>query len=852
MLKHMKFFICGIGAVCVLLFGSTVFSAPVYPSFDKLMVPQTGCLPPAVNEEYQPMLMSDDTPQKPLTHQKLLTILIEFNDVEIKYGAEYWSKQMFDTTPGALSVVNYWKENSNGLDIFEPADTSTVTNGRTGTVSYEEYSDIDYTITKCPLGLVKVRLNMLHPLPTGNENQDRLLHTVHLAVQAIENDFDFTDEQPHIVTIFAGYGGEKPLGSENKGHVHSMTSIFGIETSKGINLGRYTIQGELLLENVPRGIGAFCHELGHSVFNLPDLYFNGMSGSSCGIYNYSLMSYGSHGQRYKPRDYSGSDDYDKNDYGDPYARYDGHVPVHLDPWCKIKCGFIKPTVVNDWKGDINCISDRGTNSKYNVVKVQSKADPKQYFLIENRQFVGFDNGLEVVNYPRYEDDELFNGGILIYHIDENVDSHYNNNTDKHRFMNVERSNNGDGSKFDDPLWVYLKTEGRNRFNAQSAPNSNFHEVASLKGNCSTAEDCHPQIVESGISIEVLSESSTSMQVSVNVEDKYKIQGAGEKFSEVFPDKNFCNAVIQKLERENAIGRNPDDVISDEDWYKIMTIESLIVTDCNIEDMTGIEHFLKLSTFSCNDNQLTKLDLSKNLGLINVQCKNNELKELNVLNCKNLLYLYCDNNLLKELNLSSNRELTRLSCSGNQIEKLNLENNLDLTMLYCYDNYMNDNYELSINKSADFDATFGTSESYKFKYLPQKKIEETPSPTPTAEPSPTPTIEPSPIPMVTPSPTPTATPTLTPVPQTGDRVEFEQSGDKVRAKLIFEKTTPPAQSDIMLIVAYRENGQLKRIEIPEISDMTASFDYQDCDIAVYVWDKNMKPLMEVQKLKKTAE
>lgn len=23
---------------------------------------------------------------------------------------------------------------------------------------------------------------------------------------------------------------------------------------------------------------------------------------------------------------------------------------------------------------------------------------------------------------------------------------------------------------------------------------------------------------------------------------------------------------------------------------------------------------------------------------------------------------------------------------------------------------------------------------------------------------------------------------------------------------------------------------------------------DCDIAVYVWDKNMKPLMEVQKIK----
>lgn len=129
----------------------------------------------------------------------------------------------------------------------------------------------------------------------------------------------------------------------------------------------------------------------------------------------------------------------------------------------------------------------------------------------------------------------------------------------------------------------------------------------------------------------------------------------------------------------------------------------------------------------------------------------------------------------------------------------------------------------------------------FVYYPQKSVSETssPSPTPTAEPTPTATQTPSPTPTPAPSPTP----------KTGDRAEFERTGDKVTARLIFEETASPAENDIMLIIAYKENGALKRAEMPTITDMTASFvipeKYKDCEITVYVWDKNMKPLMSAQ-------
>lgn len=43
--------------------------------------------------------------------------------------------------------------------------------------------------------------------------------------------------------------------------------------------------------------------------------------------------------------------------------------------------------------------------------------------------------------------------------------------------------------------------------------------------------------------------------------------------------------------------------------------------------------------------------------------------------------------------------------------------------------------------------------------------------------------------------------------------------------------------------YRKNGGLAQVEIPSIIDMTAGFvipkKYENCEINVYVWDRNMK-------------
>lgn len=77
-----------------------------------------------------------------------------------------------------------------------------------------------------------------------------------------------------------------------------------------------------------------------------------------------------------------------------------------------------------------------------------------------------------------------------------------------------------------------------------------------------------------------------------------------------------------------------------------------------------------------------------------------------------------------------------------------------------------------------------------------------------------------------------------------------------AKLVFEKTIPPKEEDINLYVAYKKNGIISHIEVTNVIEMETIFivpeKYADCEISVYVWDRDMKPLMAVQNLEQNAK
>ena len=95
----------------------------------------------------------------------------------------------------------------------------------------------------------------------------------------------------------------------------------------------------------------------------------------------------------------------------------------------------------------------------------------------------------------------------------------------------------------------------------------------------------------------------------------------------------------------------------------------------------------LLSLGCGHNPLTELDISNNTNLISLSCSRNQLTELNVSNNPNLTYLYCGGNNLTELNVSNNTGLLQLHCLYNQLTELDVSNNTNLTILECISNQL---------------------------------------------------------------------------------------------------------------------------------------------------------------------
>ncbi|OEK06035.1 hypothetical protein A8C32_18540 [Flavivirga aquatica] len=207
------------------------------------------------------------------------------------------------------------------------------------------------------------------------------------------------------------------------------------------------------------------------------------------------------------------------------------------------------------------------------------------------------------------------------------------------------------------------------------------------------------------------------------------------FGQTFvPDDNFEQALIDLGYDSGPL----DDFVP---TLNINSITNLDIPSKNISDLTGIEDFLALEKFDlsnnnitvldiskninlnilwCHYNQLTSLDVSNNTRLISLRCENNLIvnldvsknTNLNVLTCENnqittlnisdnstLDRLQCGNNALSNLDLSKNTDLLYLSCEQNQIESLNLNNNTHLRVLFCFENLLTD-LNLSNNRSLE--------------------------------------------------------------------------------------------------------------------------------------------------------
>lgn len=144
--------------------------------------------------------------------------------------------------------------------------------------------------------------------------------------------------------------------------------------------------------------GTLCHELGHDL-GLMDLYDLSYTDMNAGGGELSLMSGGSRGMREDGEE--------------------GSCPTHLDPYSKIRLGFYETTEVTE-DGSVVLYAAGDDPSRYNILKIPSSEDGV-YFLVENRQLAGFDEGL--FNPYGFLMNPL-RGGLAVWCIDENVIEKY--------------------------------------------------------------------------------------------------------------------------------------------------------------------------------------------------------------------------------------------------------------------------------------------------------------------------------------------------------------------------------------------------------------------------------------------
>jgi M6 family metalloprotease-like protein len=160
------------------------------------------------------------------------------------------------------------------------------------------------------------------------------------------------------------------------GHKANFTSSLTLD---GVDLGPYTMFGEAhateLADKHQATIGIMCHELGHLMLGLPDLYDT--DGSSSGIGDWGLMGSGSWNVTGALR---------------------GDTPSHMSAWSKVATNF---TIPQDIDIDQSGVSIEQAHVNEDARRIWlDKYKLNEYFLVENRQKAGYDAGLR----PGYHDE----------------------------------------------------------------------------------------------------------------------------------------------------------------------------------------------------------------------------------------------------------------------------------------------------------------------------------------------------------------------------------------------------------------------------------------------------------------
>ena len=213
-------------------------------------------------------------------------------------------------------------------------------------------------------------------------------------------DWDGDGDAESFIYIYAGYGANES-NSKSEKSIWPHTSSFSAITSGNTKISRYSVSAERWAHNeCSCGIGTICHEYCHTL-GLPDIY----------------PTWGN--------EYSVCDEWDLMDGGNFINQ--GWCPPALTAHEKMLLGWLEPEVLDAPVSiaDLQPIEEGG---KVYMITTDS---PTEFFLLENRQWVGWD-----LKTPGH--------GLLISHVDYDPDvwnnNAVNNVADHHRFDYVHADN----------------------------------------------------------------------------------------------------------------------------------------------------------------------------------------------------------------------------------------------------------------------------------------------------------------------------------------------------------------------------------------------------------------------------
>ncbi len=295
---------------------------------------------------------------------KALCILVEFSDKAAQVNPGYFDSLLFGSS--GSTVKAYYDEISYGqLDLVSvnlpssvgwveaPQTYAYYVNNQNGTGSYPQ-------------------------------NTQKLCEDIIDAIDAVIDfsnyDNDGDGDMDCLIIAHSGQGAEY-TGNNNDMWSHKWS--IRPRVKDGVSISSYTIQPEYWSNPNDMTIGVYAHELGHG-FGLDDLYDYDAT-QSRGIGTWGIMAFGS--------------------WLGPNGL--GSSPAHPCAFNRIKMGFAQPVIVETDSPEQQIEQVATSGEIYRLWTGGNISN--EYFLVENRQQVGFDSYLP-------------GAGLMIYHIDENMTS----------------------------------------------------------------------------------------------------------------------------------------------------------------------------------------------------------------------------------------------------------------------------------------------------------------------------------------------------------------------------------------------------------------------------------------------